>query len=82
MIAAATLLLQRADTKSPLDDVPTSAYAIMTITCTNWGNLTGADGDVGNSTWVASTSDGYLLFFDGTNGTPSKVVDTLNIGMT
>ena len=55
----------------PLQSVPVAAN----IKPDNVGFLSGADGDVADPVWVATTDQGYLLFFNGFDPTPVNVVD-------
>lgn len=86
-VAAASVLMvpaivEAAPFGNPLDDVsnstPTSSYAAPT----GYGNLTGADGDVGNSQWIAVTDSGYAHIMDGANSSPLATIDTGISGLT
>lgn len=71
-----------AATISPLDDVSDSSPVSSFAAPENYGNLTGADGDPGQSTWLAITDLGYVHGFDAGNSSPSFSVDTGISGLT
>ena len=66
----------------PLDDVSDSTPTASFAAPENYGNLTGADGDPGKATWLATTGLGYVHGFDAASSTPDFTVDTGISGLT
>jgi hypothetical protein len=56
----------------PAQSVPVSSFAKPA----NYGNLTGADGDVSSPIWYATSDLGYILAFNGANPTPVSAILT------
>jgi hypothetical protein len=72
----------KADPINPLDHVSNSTPVKSVLAPENYGNLTGADGDVSQSTWYAVTDLGYIHAFNGRSETPTASIDTGISGLT
>ncbi len=55
----------RASLENPLNDVQSSSPTDTILLPSGYGNGTGAGGNVLSNTWFASTTDGWLLKYDG-----------------
>jgi hypothetical protein len=88
VVAGGACLLQVQDAQSaplgspisalPWQSNPVSSYAAPA----GYGNLTGADGDVSSAIWALTTDLGYLGYMNGSNSTPTKMIDTGISGLT
>ncbi len=62
-----------ANAQNPLDDVSDSTPVKSVIAPEHYGNLTGADGDVSQEEWYATTDLGYIHKFSGRSETPVSI---------
>jgi hypothetical protein len=63
-----TLSQQYVKAANPLDSMPSQSTPVQTFyNIGNYGNLTGADGDISSTTWVACSDRGAIIFYNGTD---------------
>lgn len=68
LILGITLTQQYLKAANPLDSMPSQSAPVQTFyNIGNYGNLTGADGDLSSTTWVACSDRGAIIFFNGTD---------------
>jgi hypothetical protein len=69
---------------NPLDSLPDQSNPVQSFyNIGNYGNLTGADGDVSSTTWVACSDKGGIISYNGSNNSaPIGIIDIGIPGLT